>query len=193
MNLPVFLSLSKPYTEEQKKFRDNMIKYMKNHGFEPRTVGATNYFLNEPLSGCRMVLLESYGLITLAFRRYYIQEGAENYPDNQTLLKCDDDGRPIKETPIKEEYLTSPWCQMETAMAYQIGLPILIFREEGVMARGLLAKGTSGTYLPVFKASEFSTFFRKSEFQQCFRQWSGRVQSVRELKGTPPKLYRDAQ
>lgn len=190
MNLPVFLSLSKPYTEEQKKFRDNLIEYMKDHGLDPRTVGDTDFFIDEPLSGCRMLLLESYGLITLAFRRYYIKAGSENHPDNQTLLPYDDEGKPIKEKPIKGEYLTSPWCQMEAAMAYQIGLPILIFREEGVIARGLLAKGITDTYMPVFSASEFGTYFDRDDFRQWFRQWSGRVHMVREIKGTPPKLYK---
>lgn len=177
MNLPVFLSISKEYTEEQKKFHQGFVDYMRNQGFEPRTVGRTDYFMDEPLSGCRMVMLESYGLVTLAFRRYYIAEGWENY------------GHLKRQKPIGGEYLTSPWCHIEAAMAYQLGLPILMFREEGVSERGLLAKGITDTYLPVFHASEFDTYFGRDDFWQLFYQWGGRVRRVREVKGRPPKLY----
>lgn len=177
MKLPVFLSVSKPYTEEQVKFLANFEKFMDNQGFQPRTVGRSDYFIDEPLAGCRMVLLESYGLVTVAFRRYYVAEGWENYG-------CQDEQKSIGDT-----YLTSPWCHIEAAMAYQLGLPILIFREEGVSTRGLLGKGITDTYMPVFSASEFETYFDRDDFRQWFYQWGGRVRRVREIKGTPPKLY----
>ena len=177
MNLPVFLSVSKPYTPEQKQFLENFEKYMREQGFEPRTVGRTDYFMDEPLSGCRMVLLESYGLVTLAFRRYYVAEGWENYGDKDMQKS------------IGGSYLTSPWCHVEPAMAYQLGLPILIFREEGVSERGLLGKGITDTYMPAFNASEFDTYFERNDFRQWFNQWGSRVRMVREIRGTPPKLY----
>lgn len=186
MRLPVFLSVSKPYTNAQKNFRDNLEAYMYEQMLYPRTVGKTDYFMDEPLSGCRMVMLESYGLITLAFRRYYIKEGAEYH---ECDLSLDDNNNEIKPKEIKEKYFTSPWCQIEAAMAYQIGLPILILREDGVSERGLLEKGITDTYLPVFKAEEFNTYFTRPDFRQLFHQWAGRVRRVREVKGTPPKLY----
>jgi hypothetical protein len=46
---------------------------------------------------------------------------------------------------LKEKWMTSPWAHIETAMAYQIGPPILILREEGVVDDGAAGSPTQTT------------------------------------------------
>ena len=179
MNIPIFMSVSTPYLDEQKEFLKSFEKYMDKLGLQPRTVGRTDYGIQEPLISCRMVMMECFGLVTLAFRRFYVKEGYENY-----------DGTTGES--IAGSYITSPWCHIEAAMAFQMGLPILIFREEGVLEKGLLSKGITNTYLPTFdlSASDRADYFDKDQFKQVINQWSGYVRAVREKKGTPPRLYR---
>ncbi|MEM0896438.1 MAG: hypothetical protein AAGJ79_06095 [Verrucomicrobiota bacterium] len=57
------------------------------------------------------------GLIGLAFRRLYVEEGA---------FKKDADLRGVAEMPVNSaaRWFTSPWVHMEAAMAYQLGLPL---------------------------------------------------------------------
>ena len=97
--------------------------------------------MDSPLKAIRRLLLESNGLITVAFRRACIHKGTGNYGANIS------DRRPYS---LDGQWLTTPWAHIEPAMAYQIGLPVLILRERGVVEDGILEKGGIGTYMPVF-------------------------------------------
>ena len=75
-------------------------------------------------------------------------------------------------------------------MAYQIGLPTLIFRERGVIEEGLLQKGVIGTYMPEFSLEgPASDYFVSHEWNDLIGKWEGFVRSVIEMKGNPPRLY----
>ncbi|RBN36453.1 hypothetical protein DMN50_35450, partial [Priestia megaterium] len=86
-------------------------------------------------------MMESNGLLTIAFRRTFIETG---------VIKSATDISGVKAENISGKWITSPFCHIEPAMAFQIGLPILIFREKGVIADGILERGVTGTYLPEF-------------------------------------------
>ena len=51
--------------------------------------------------------------------------------------------------------MTSPFCHIEPAMAFQLGLPVLVFREKGVLDDGILEKGGCWVYI----LSEFDLDF----------------------------------
>ena len=188
MNIPVFLSCSGPFTEEQLTFKTNVIKYLQDYlGFAPRTLGETDYDPEEPLTACRRLMMECNGLITLAFRRYYVETGYE-YPitEKQTPLK----ENPKQPKSINGLYFTSPWCQIEATMAFSMGLPILVFREKGVSPRGLMAKGIAGLYLPEFELDNpKEDYLTKQEWKEIINEWGGWVRAVRRSKGYPPRAY----
>jgi hypothetical protein len=96
-----------------------------------RTLGVTDYDMDAPLKAIRRLMLESNGMITVAFRRTYIERGTANYQTDIPTLRAHQ---------FTDSWLTSPWAHIEPAMAYQIGLPILLLREDGVIADGLLEK-----------------------------------------------------
>ena len=74
-------------------------------------------------------------------------------------------------------------------MAFQIGLPVLIIREKGVLADGVLEKGVIGTYMPEFDLDKPTTSYLTSkEWEQIIQKWEGHVSQVIEFKGNPPKL-----
>ena len=43
MNIPIFLSYPKPHLNNQMSFIQAITSYLKNRGFEPRTLGVTDY------------------------------------------------------------------------------------------------------------------------------------------------------
>lgn len=181
MRIPVFLSYPQPYLKKQKMFIDELVKQLKSRGFEPRTLGVTDYDIEAPLVAIRRIMLESNGLLTIAFRRAYIKKG---------LGKPDTDIENMIEYDISNKWLTSPYCQIEPAMAFQIGLPILIFREKGVLADGILEKGVVGTYMPEFDIDKpIDEYFHSNEWNQLIGRWEGYVRNVYSNKGLPPKLY----
>jgi len=176
----VFLSYPKPFLQSQQLFINELSAYLTEGGFLPRTLGVTDYDVDEPLTAIRRLMLECNGLLTIAFRRSNIITGVGN-PSSDVGAS---------EYQITNRWLTSPWCHIEPAMAFQIGLPILILREKGVIADGILEKGVTGTYLPEFDLSQpAENYLNSKEWKQIIAKWESYVRQVVENKGRPPKLF----
>ncbi|ATW26722.1 hypothetical protein [Candidatus Formimonas warabiya] len=181
MNIPAFLSYPQPYLKKQFDFMNYIKRYLLDRGIETRTLGVTDYDMEEPLTAIRRLMLESNGLLTIAFRRAQIEKGTG---------KPNPDIESVREYSLDNKWLTSPYCHIEPAMAFQIGLPILIFREEGVIADGILEKGVTGTYLPEFNLDYgVDKYFESEEWKQLIGKWECYVRNVAIKKGCPPKLY----
>ena len=178
--IPIFLSYPKPHLKRQEEFIEKIKFKLIEKGFIGRTLGVTDYDMDEPLTAIRRLMLECNGLITIAFRRTHIEHGTFK-------LKSDNGG---DEKSLSDQWLTSPYCHIEPAMAFQIGLPALIFRENGVLQDGVLEKGIIGTYLPEFNLdNDIEKYFKDGEWNQIIGKWEGYVRKVVENKGKPPKLY----
>ncbi len=68
-------------------------------------------------------------------------------------------------------------------MAFQIDLPILILRESGVVADGILEKGSSAFYLPTFDLdSSAQSYLFSDEWQHMFYRWSRQVKELAKTK-----------
>ncbi|WP_197073658.1 hypothetical protein NYE80_07640 [Paenibacillus sp. FSL H7-0357] len=139
----------------------------------------TDYDMDAPLTAIRRLMLESNGIITIAFRRAFIEKGIGK-PNGDIGQDSYD---------ISNNWMTSPYSHIEPAMAFQIGLPILIFREDGVIAEGILEQGVTGLYMPEFNLDKQINYFDTLEWTQVIGKWEGHVRSVVQNKGCPPKLY----
>jgi hypothetical protein len=166
--------------KRQDEFIDSIKTILDSKGFLARTLGVTDYDMEEPLTAIRRLMLECNGVITIAFRRTLIIEG--------TIRSTSDNGE--TETSLKNIWLTSPYSHIEPAMAFQVGLPVLILREKGVIADGVLEKGIIGTYLPEFNLDmEVEKYLLSNEWNQILGKWEGYVRKVVDNKGKPPKLF----
>jgi len=173
----VFLSYPKPFNDDQENFINALSKYMRAWNLEPHTLGVTDYDTDIPLRAIRRLMLESNGIVTIAFRRTLVQRGSSR-PGTSFAFSLDG------------KWLTSPYAQIEPAMAFQIGLPTLILRENGVLPEGLLEKGIVGLYMPEFElGASVEAYLKSEEWLQIFRKWEHQVSSVREKKGLPPSFY----
>ncbi|MCC0643842.1 MULTISPECIES: hypothetical protein [unclassified Clostridioides] len=180
MKHSIFLSYPQPFTQNQVDFIKEIKTYLEGIGFEPRTLGVTDYDMTTPLVAIRRLMLESNGLLTVAFRRSHIEKGSSK--PNSDINKESID--------LSDRWITSPYCHIEPAMAFQIGLPILVLREEGVIADGILERGATATYLPEFDLNKpVKEYLDSEEWKQLIREWEWYVRSVVKNKGCPPKLY----
>lgn len=180
MKISVFLSYPQPYMKNQQTFIDKISEYLSERGFEPRTLGVTDYDVDAPLTAIRRLMLESNGVLTIAFRRAFIESGTSK-PNSDLGGKT---------YSMNQKWLTSPWCHIEAAMAFQIGLPILIFRESGVIDDGILERGVTGTYMPEFDLDQdIEKYFKSISWNQLINKWEGYVRKVVENKGMPPRMY----
>ena len=114
MKIPIFLSYPKPYLQQQQDFLKKLTKLLEKNNIYPITLGVTDYDMNVPLIAIRRLLSVSYGMLVVAFRRGQIIEGITN-PNS-------DIGRTSRD--LSNTWITSSYCQIEPAMAFQIGLPI---------------------------------------------------------------------
>ncbi|MCM1316471.1 MAG: hypothetical protein NC244_14005 [Alistipes senegalensis] len=180
MSISIFLSYPKPFLKKQEDFIEKITQYLQEREMQPRTLGVTDYDMDAPLTAIRRLMLESNGLITIAFRRNLIKYGIGK-PQS-------DIGE--KEYNLSNKWLTSPYCQIEPSMAFQLGLPVLILREKDVIAEGILEKGVMGAYMPEFDLSgNLDNYFKSKEWIQIIQKWESCVRKVVENKGKPPLLY----
>ena len=180
MRISVFMSYPTPCFARQQAFVGRITQFLKSQGFEPRTLGVTDYDMDAPLKAIRRLMHESNGLITIAFRRTFIEKGTLRYQSDIDL----------QGTPIDGKWMTTPWPHIEAAMAYQLGLPILIYREKGVIDDGILEKGVVGSYMPEFDLDNLNEdYFMSQEWSGIIGKWQGYVRAVVEKKGNPPQLY----
>lgn len=108
-----FPQLPKTLPQESAGFVDRVRGHLQARGFSPRTLGVTDYDMDAPLKAIRRLMLESNGLITIAFGRTHVAEGAGNFRSDLG----------IEERPLRDVWFTSPWAHIEPAMAYQLGFP----------------------------------------------------------------------
>lgn len=181
MGISVFLSYPKPCFGRQKAFVDFISTYLSQRGFNPRTLGVTDYDMDAPLTAIRRLMLESNGLLTIAFRRTFVEKGTARLRTDISTLK---------EESIDGQWLTTPWAQIEPSMAYQLGLPVMILREKGVLADGILERGVIGLYMPEFDLDQpLADYFSTAEWNGIIGKWEGYVRAVVERKGKPPQLF----
>jgi hypothetical protein len=181
MRSSVFFSYPKPWNPDQETFVEHVSEYLQRRGLEPRTLGVTDYDMDAPLVGVRRLMMECNGVVTIAFRRVQVREGVAKRRRPSGELGDDN---------LRDQWLTTPWAHIEAAMAFQLGLPVLIFREAGVIADGLLEPGVVGLYMPDFDAgASVREYLESPQWTEPLGQWEGRVRAVVERKGRPPVLY----
>lgn len=181
MKIPIFLSFPSPHTEEQQLFIEKLKKMLIEKDLEPRTLGESDYDLDAPLRAIRRLMMESYGIIGVAFKRTLIKNG---------VYKANSNIEGVVEKEIDDKWITSPFCQIEPAMAFQLGLPIVLLREKDVIDDGIFEKGVLGSYLPEFSLEDpMKNYLNSKEWNQMLSKWERQVKTVYEKKGEPPKLY----
>jgi hypothetical protein len=181
MGISIFLSYPKPCFGRQAAFVGHINEYLTQRGFAPRTLGVTDYDMDAPLTTVRRLMLECNGLLTIAFRRTYVEKGT---------VRLQTDIANLSEDQIDGVWLTTPWAHIEPAMAYQLGLPVMILREKGVLADGILERGVVGLYMPEFDLDQpMEAYFEAAEWNGIIGKWEGYVRAVVERKGRPPQLF----
>ncbi len=121
----VFISIGTPYAEPQSKFLDALIELLREFEIEPRAVNKTDFLTANPLKEISRIMRECDAAIIVAYERTYFSSGIEKRQSAQ-------------EKELKAVRYTTPWNQIEAAMAVALGLPIIVMIETGLQEEGLL-------------------------------------------------------
>jgi hypothetical protein len=165
-SLAVFVSCGTPYQKAQEDFISAVEAHLKSHGCTPITVGRSRYSVRQPVEAARDCIAECRGAIVIAFERIRILKAAE-YPDSP------------KERSILVEAHPTVWNQMEAAMAYSKGMPILTFVQTGIKRQGMLSNRFEW---PAIEADLSPDVLRTEAFRQIFEEWLLLVTRKVELK-----------
>lgn len=176
--IPVFVSAPKSFLRRQESFLEAIERALEESDLRPGTLGRSEYDPSAPLEAIRRLMNGSCGLICIAFRRTYIEKGEDRPNSDIGEVSQTRDG----------SWLTSPYCQIEPAMAYQIGLPILLWREIGVVSDGLFDRGAVGLSMPEFDLAQPPSL-KADKWRQPLSIWIDQVRNVYRNRGAPPRHW----
>lgn len=172
--IPIFLSYAKPFNQNQEIFINNVKSHLKENDFDPLTLGETYVGISDPMVNIKDMMNVCYGLLSIAFRRAYIKSGTRK-PGTELANQ--------EETDISNKWITSPYCHIEPAMAFQIDMPILIFRQTGVIDDGILEKGAIPSHMPVFDLdTPNDEYFNSLEWTKLMEDWKALVLTYKTKK-----------
>lgn len=156
--IPVFFSMATPFNSEQQIFIEAFEKKFETQGLN---LVKARWSSENPLLPVREILKEVSGCVVLALERM---------KSTESIYKP---GSPKQQT-AHEEYFTTPWIQMEAAMAYQQELPILIFSEKKLKMEGMIEMGVHE--FRVFKIDPSNPEELNEEyFEGLIENWSEKV------------------
>jgi hypothetical protein len=161
MNIPVFVSHPSALSSEQQLVMDFLMQELSFQHLEARALGQTDYPTLLPLREVLSISRHCVGGLILGFKQFETKTG---------IWKAGSQRESIQEEPVS---FPTPWNQLEAGILYTLGLPLLIFREDGVVG-GIFDMGTSDIYihkLPtgVLKAAD------KEGIREVFLRWAARV------------------
>jgi hypothetical protein len=125
MAVDVFVSVGRISTSEQEEFVAAVERCLLEHGLQPHTLGRTDWSSAQPLAAVQELMRRCSGVAVIAFERLHIANGHD-------LAGGD------RRQDISGAGLPTVWNQIEATMAYLVGLPLLVFVEEGLRSEGLL-------------------------------------------------------
>jgi hypothetical protein len=135
--LPVFLSTTTPHLPTQCAFLAQVEEALQANAMTPRAVGRQHRDSKTPLVQVCEAMSACFGTVAIALARSLVIEGLEYV------------GSPSQRD-ISMRYLATPWTHIEVALAYQLGQPILVLKEDLVYSGGVLGRANAASSLVTF-------------------------------------------
>jgi hypothetical protein len=157
--LNVFVSVGGTATDEQERFVRAVEDRLRSEGLVPHTVGRNTFSSDAPLKTITDLLDRCAGTVVIALERTYFASGTEKR------------GGP-KESRLSDVRLPTPWNQIEAAMAYTRGQPLMVIVESGLKSEGLLEHGNDW-YVQAVRID--SAALNTTEFNGVLANWKQKM------------------
>lgn len=159
--MSVFMSVGTPANERQEAFIRAVEDRLRSEGLVPHTVGRNTFSSDAPLKAVTELMDKCSGAVVIALERTFFPKGLQKR------------GGP-EESAIANVKLPTPWNQVEAAMAYARGHPLLIIVENGLKSEGLLERGYD--WYVQFVTPDPSAL-HSLEFNGVLASWKEKVQA----------------
>lgn len=173
MRIPVFLSCPTDLSPGQGKERTRIIAALRAEGFEWRSLGRTDYPTNCPLREVLAIARHCSGGVVLGYSQFKTRSG---------IWKSGG----LSEKRVRGLTLfPTPWNNLEAGVLYALGLPLLVFCEDGVSG-GIFDPGATETFIHRIPHSS-PTRTAKNELRAIVAKWGTDVR--RHYYGGEPPMH----
>lgn len=168
--MKIFLSVGRTWTDAQETFVRRIEDHLRAHALVPQTVGRSYFSSQQPLKAIDILMNECAGTVVVALERTFLAQTVDRRGSS-------------KESTAANVCLPTVWNQIEAAMAYARGHPLLVLVEDTLKPEGLLEKGYDWYVLttPIDRPP-----FSDIESTGVFADWKARVAEVAARKAMAP-------
>ncbi|MBI3247635.1 MAG: hypothetical protein HYZ50_14115 [Deltaproteobacteria bacterium] len=159
MAIKVFVSAGTPADDTQMSFRDAIVNAIELAGFTLRLMSTKDWDYRNPLRGIRQAMDECEGAVVVAYPRYRIEVGTE--------LRREGGGA------LNFAAFPTAWNQIEAAMAYEKGIPLLVVADTKLRREAML---DSANDIRPFWTDLDSAIGRSDKFLGYLRSWKQDVE-----------------
>lgn len=164
MKIPIFVSCPTDLNPTQVASRKVIMDLIVDLNMEPRALGRSDYPVDYPLKEVYVLARHCSGGIVLGFEQLFVESGT--WKRGSHLRKS----RVTASHPV---LMPTPWNQIEAGMLYSLGVPLLVFRENGITG-GIFDLGTSEMFVHTMPSGKPSS--RKlDELRHVLLKWHGEV------------------
>lgn len=132
--ISVYLSVGTPHNDIQTQYLQRLRNVLEGLNIKTETLGSTFWSVKKPLSPIQKRMTEVSGCIVLAMERFYAVEGLYKRGSKD-------------ERRVEKAMYPTPWSQIEAAMAYQVGLPILMLKDKSLCGEGMFDPTTHDWFI----------------------------------------------
>jgi hypothetical protein len=165
MLIPVFVSMPNTLNEKQSQAQEIVLGELGHHGIEARTLGRTDYPTSYPLREVLTLAKHCSGGVILGFSQFLATSGTWK------------NGTPFKSKLHKSEVLCfpTPWNQLEAGVLFSLGVPLLVFREDGISG-GVFDHGVTDLFVHPMPKNDIDYQERKA-LRAVFQKWTSEVRA----------------
>lgn len=136
MKIPVFVSSPTKLNASQQAVRLAIFDSLAAYGLEPRALGQSDYPTQLPLREVLVIARRCAGALILGFEQHF----ASSVEIRRGLPECEGGGC------SQNVSYPTPWNHLEAGILFALGLPQLVFREQGVTG-GIFDNGVSDAFI----------------------------------------------
>jgi hypothetical protein len=163
----VFVSVGGTANDMQEAFVRAVEDRLRGEGLIPHTVGRNTFSADAPLKTVTELMDTCAGTVVIALERTYFPSGVEKR------------GGACAASLAEVRYPT-PWNQIEAAMAFSRGHPLMVIVERGLRSEGLLERGNQWY---VQSVEPIPSSMTSLEFNGVLASWKERVAQNAITKG----------
>lgn len=163
MKIPVFVSSPTKLNDKQQKVRLAIFAVLDAYGLEPRALGQSDYPTRLPLREVLTIAKRCAGAIILGFEQHFAPSieirrgcaiGHGGGTDNDVCYP-------------------TPWNQLEAGILYALGMPQLVFRDDGISG-GIFDNGVLDVFVHSMPRLDAAGKIEQSVYE-VFLKWQADV------------------